>query len=189
MIDCLGRDMLILLLAVGVAACNEGTESLPAPAEIRSDAVAEFCGMSLTEHVGPKAQIFLQGEANPHWFASVHDAFAYTMLLEEPKDVAAIYVNDMSRVKNWDRPEAGTWVEAREAVFVIESRRRGGMDEGEAVPFSDRAAAAAFASQFGGRLVSFAKMPKSYILADSPAGSPEQDAGRDRPARQRESSP
>ncbi len=163
------RCLLIALTAIGLAACGKGAASVPPPAEITSEAVAEFCGMSLGEHAGPKAQIFLQGEAKPHWFASVHDAFAYTMLLERPNVVAAIYVNDMGRAKNWDQPEAGSWVEARKAVFVIESRRRGGMDEDEAIPFSDRAAAAAFSSRYGGRLVSFDDMPRSYILPETPA--------------------
>ena len=178
MIGGLRHGMVVLLLAAAVAACREDAASIPAPAEIGSDAVAEFCGMSLTEHAGPKAQIFLRGQPSPHWFASVHDAFAYTMLLEQPKDIAAIYVSDMGRVKNWDRPEAGTWVEARQAVFVIESARRGGMDDNEAVPFADRAAAAAFAGLHGGRMVGFAEMPKSYILSESRADTP--DAGRDR---------
>ena len=185
----LGRYMFIVLLAIEVAACNERTASIPAPAEISSDAVAEFCGMSVGEHAGPKAQIFLQGETSPHWFASVRDGFAYTMLPEEPKDLVAIYVNDMGRAKNWDRPEVGTWVEARKAVFVIESRRRSGMNENEAVPFSDQAAAAIFISQYGGRLVSFAEMPKSYILSDGQGGYPKQDAGSDRVAHQPETSP
>jgi copper chaperone NosL len=184
-----GRCLLVALMTIELTACNGDSASVPLPAEITSDAVAEFCGMSLTEHAGPKAQIFLQGELSPHWFASVHDAFAYTMLLEEQKNIAAIYVNDMGKAKNWDQPEAGSWVEARTAVFVIESRRRGGMDENEAVPFSDRAAAAAFSSRYGGRLVSFADMPRSYILPGTDAGSSKRDTGGNRVADQSESSP
>jgi copper chaperone NosL len=177
------------LLAIALAACNDGTASVPSPVEITNDAVAEFCGMSLAEHAGPKAQIFLRGETNPHWFASVHDAFAYMMLRERPNEVVAIYVNDMGKAKNWDRPEAGSWVEARKAVFVIESRQRGGMDENEAVPFSVRAAAAAFSSQFGGSLVSFADMPRSYILQESRAESADRDAEGSRVADKRRGGP
>jgi len=183
------RCLLVWLMAIELAACSGGTAGAPAPAEITSDAVAEFCGMLLTEHAGPKAQIFLQGESNPHWFASVHDAFAYTMLLEQPGQITAMYVTDMAKAKNWDQPEAGTWVEAHKAVFVIASRRQGGMDEDEAVPFSERPAAAAFAGQYGGRLVSFADMPRSYILPGADAGSSERDAGRNRLADRRGNSP
>ncbi len=165
-----------LLLCLG--ACGLDGASVPAPQEITDAAVAEFCGMSLDEHPGPKAQIFLAGAPSPHWFASVHDAFAYTMLQDEPKDIAAIYVNDMGRVKHWDHPEPGTWIDARKAVFVINSRRRGGMDENEAVPFSDHAAADAFIAQYGGRAVEFAAMPRSYILADGNAAPARADASR-----------
>jgi copper chaperone NosL len=182
------RCLLVMLMTIALTACGKGTASIPAPAEITSEAVAEFCGMSLAEHPGPKAQIFLRGEARPHWFASVHDAFAYMMLLEQPGQVAAVYVSDMGKTKNWEQPEAGSWVEARKAVFVIESQRRGGMDENEAVPFSDRAAAVAFSSLYGGRLTSFADMPRSYILPGTGAGSRERDTGRNRLADTRKSS-
>jgi copper chaperone NosL len=172
------RDfLLIAFMVIALAACSRGNASIPSPAEVTSDSVAEFCGMSLNEHAGPKAQIFLQGEANPHWFASVHNAFAYTMLREQPHEIAAFYVNDMGKAKNWDRPEAGTWIEAHKAVFVIESRRRGGMDESEAVPFSDRVAAAAFSREYGGRLIGFTNMPKSYILPEIYLGSAEGNSG------------
>lgn len=75
----------------------------------------------------------------------------------------------MAKAKSWDRPEPGTWVDARKAVYVIESRRRGGMGEAEAVPFSDGAAAQRFIDQYGGRLVSFEDMPRDYILASGDA--------------------
>ncbi len=165
-------------LLLWVAGCGRDDAGIPAPQEITDAAVAEFCGMSLDEHPGPKAQIFLTGAASPHWFASVHDAFAYTMLQDEPKEIAAIYVSDMGRVKHWDHPEPGTWIDARKAVFVIGSRRRGGMDENEAVPFADRAAADAFIAQYGGSAVGFAAMPRSYVLTD---GSPAKQAA-ERPA-------
>lgn len=186
MIPRLASYALIALASIPICACRDEAARMPPPAEIGRDAVAEFCGMSLTEHPGPKAQIFLQSGGKPRWFASVHDAFAYTMLLEEPKDVAAIYVNDMGVVKNWDRPEPGTWIDARKAIFVIEGRRRGGMDENEAVPFSDPRAAAAFAGEYGGKVVNFAEVPSSYILTGSNAGSPEPGASGDRPAQKRE---
>ncbi len=158
------------------AACSREDASMPAPQEITDAAVAEFCGMSLDEHPGPKAQIFLAGATSPHWFASVHDGFAYTMLQDEPRDIAVMYVTDMGRVTHWDHPEPGTWIDARKAFFVIGSRRRGGMDENEAVPFADRGTADAFIAQYGGSVVRVAAMPRSYILVDSGSASVKQDA-------------
>jgi copper chaperone NosL len=189
MIACPQRCLLVALMTAALCGCGEDTASVPAPDDVTSDAVAEFCGKSLTEHSGPKAQIFLRGEARPHWFASVHDAFAYTMLLEQPGQVAAIYVNDMGKTKNWEHPDAGDWIEARKAVFVIESRRRGGMDQNEAVPFSEEAAATAFAGRYGGRLVRFADMPRPYILPGIGSGPGEDDSGHNRIADRHEASP
>ncbi|MGA7071993.1 nitrous oxide reductase accessory protein NosL, partial [Bradyrhizobium sp.] len=140
----------------------------PRPREVTDASVAQFCGMTLTEHAGPKGQIFVRGLPNPYWFATVRDAFGFTMLQETPKAISAMYVSDMARAKNWDQPEPGMWVEAHQAYFVIGSRRRSGMDSDEAIPFSDAAAARAFADANGGRVVRFADMPRDYILATTP---------------------
>jgi copper chaperone NosL len=165
------REVLLGLLSL--AACNRGynAAAAPRPREVTDASVAQFCGMALTEHAGPKGQIFIRGLPDPYWFSSVRDAFAFTMLQETPKAISAFYVSDMARAKNWDQPEPGMWVEAREAYFVIGSRRRGGMGADEAIPFSVAAAARGFADANGGRVVRFAEMPKDYVLATS-SGDP-----------------
>jgi len=154
--------MLVLLLA----GCHDDSRSaqLPSPQAITSSAVAQFCGMNLTEHEGPKGQIFLRGDSKPIWFASVRDAVAYAMLPEMPKNIAVIYVTDMARTTEWDHPLNGPWVNASKAVFIIGSKRRGGMGAAEAVPFSDPAVAQNFVKTYGGRIVDFAHIPQSYVL-------------------------
>jgi len=166
-----GRQALVGLLLL--AACNRGdsTADAPRPREVNDASVAQFCGMALTEHSGPKSQIFVRGLRDPYWFSSVRDAFAFTMLQETPKAIAAFYVNDMAQAKNWNQPEPGTWVEARNAYFVIGSRRRGGMGADEAIPFGAAAAAQAFANANGGRVVRFAEVPKDYVLTTA-SGDP-----------------
>jgi copper chaperone NosL len=158
------REFLLALMAL--TACNRGgaDPDPPGPREVTDASTAQFCGMALTEHAGPKAQIFVQGLPDPYWFATVRDAFAFAILPEMPKAISAIYVSDMARAKNWDQPEPGLWVEAHQAYFVIGSRRRSGMGTDEAIPFSLDAAARAFADANGGRVVRFADMPHDYIL-------------------------
>ncbi len=153
-----------------LAACKPGDPAAdaPRPRDVTDASAAQFCGMTLTEHAGPKGQIFVQGLPDPYWFATVRDAFGFTMLQETPKAISAIYVSDMARAKNWDQPEPGMWVEAHQAYFVIGSRRRSGMDTDEAIPFSDVAAARAFADANGGRIVGFSEMPRDYILTTTP---------------------
>jgi copper chaperone NosL len=156
-----------------LAACNraDNASNAPPPREVTDASVAEFCGMNLTEHSGPKAQIYVRDLPKPYWFASVRDAFAFTMLQETPKAIAAIYVSDMAKARNWDQPESGAWVEAHKASFVIGSSKRSGMNREEAIPFGDPSAALAFAAANGGRVVGFDDMPKGYILA-STSGDP-----------------
>lgn len=159
------RALAAALLLLLTACHDDGRKAeVPGPQAITSSAVAEFCGMNLTEHTGPKGQIFLRGDSKPLWFASVRDAVAYTMLPEMPKNIAVIYVTDMARTTEWNHPLNGPWVNARKAVFVIGSKRKGGMGAAEAVPFSDPAAAEKFVKAYGGSIVNFAHIPQSYVL-------------------------
>ena len=93
--------------------------------------------MALTEHPGPKGQLFLRGQDKPLWFASVRDTFAFTMLPEMPKNIAAIYVNDMGRVRNW-ASRIRDVVKGPQRGVRHRSRQRTGMGTDEAVPFGDR---------------------------------------------------
>ena len=94
-------------------------------------------------------------------------SIAFTLLPEEPKDIAAIYVTDMAVAKNWDHPERGTWVDARRAWYVIGSTKKGGMGGDEAVPFGQELAARQFAETNGGQVVAFDAVPEDYILGDT----------------------
>jgi copper chaperone NosL len=159
---------LLFSAGLSLAACKEeeAKGNLPPAQEVSASTEGQFCGMLLTEHPGPKGQIFVRDKPQPFWFATVRDTFAFTMLPEMPKNLVAIYVNDMGRARNWDQPEPGTWVNARNAYYVIGSRRRSGMGGDEAVPFAEAEAAQRFAAENGGRVVRFTDMPHDYILAD-----------------------
>src|SRR5690606_25844395 len=92
------------------------------------------------------------------------DAVAFTMLPDEPKTVAAIYVSDMAAAPSWAEPGAENWIDAREAFYVIGSTVRGGMGAQETVPFSAEQAAQDFAARHGGAVVRFADIPVDYVL-------------------------
>lgn len=158
-------------LAAGLAAITlmsgceepEGIE-IPVALEVSDEAIGHYCGMLLVNHEGPKGQIHVEGREAPYWFSSVRDAIAFTKLPEEPKNISAIYVHDMGTATNWAHPEPGTWIDGREALYVIGSSRRGGMGSPEAVPFGDRAAAENFVMAYGGEIVAFGDIPDSYVL-------------------------
>jgi copper chaperone NosL len=76
---------------------------------------------------------------------------------------------------DWDHPS--TWIPAKKATYVIESDARGGMGQPEAVPFSDRDAAAAFALKHSGRLVAWDDIPEDYVIGGDAGSAPSMPAG------------
>jgi copper chaperone NosL len=160
------------LAAIAVAGCKEErAEAPPPPQQLTAAATGRYCGMTVLEHSGPKAQIILASQAEPVWFSSARDAFSFTMLPEEPKDVRAVYVSDMAKAPSWDKPGESNWVDAKKAFFVIGSKVKGGMGADETVPFSEKAAAEQFAAANGGKVVAFADVPRDYVLGTGDATS------------------
>lgn len=159
----------IIFGIVGLAGCNEEVaQAPPPPHELTPAAIGHYCGMNVLEHAGPKGQIILASRTDPIWFSSARDAIAFTMLPEEPKDIRAIYVSDIAKAPSWEDPGANNWVDARQALFVIASRVKGGMGTPETVPFSSRAAADKFAGENGGQVVTFDDVPRDYVLSSEP---------------------
>lgn len=176
--------LLVVLLSGVLVGCDGTAADLPQPIEPTAESVSHFCGMLLAEHDGPKGQIFIKGRAQPIWFSSVSETIAFTLLPEEPAGVAAIYVNDMGRTDDQDRPRPGAWVEARQAWYVLGSDERGRAGMGdmqrEPMPFADRDDARRFQAAHGGRLLRFSEIPEDAILGnggDAGGGSNREAAG------------
>lgn len=157
------RLLLTFLIALLTACGNPVEESPPAALEPPGDARGFYCGMTLAEHPGPKGQIHVAGESKPLWFSSVHDALAYLQLEGSTRRIRSFYVHDMGQA-TWQKPESGTWIDARQGWFVMGSRRFGGMGGSEVVPFSDPTQAEAFARQYGGTVMDFAKIRKEEMF-------------------------
>lgn len=156
-----------------VACSDEGSAIIPSPQDISSDAIGYYCGMIVINHNGPKAQIHLKGKAAPLWFVSVRDAIAFTLLPEEPKNIAAIYVTDMS-VADWQHPETDmeNWIDATQAFYVLESRKSGGMGNAEAVPFLEKQQAEQFVKLNKGKVFTLPEIPEHFILGNQEVHSP-----------------
>lgn len=163
--------LLAAALLLPLAACKqERADSAPPPPQaIGADAVGRYCGMNLQDHPGPKGQILVKGEGRPIWLSSVRDTFAFTMLPEEPKEIRAIYVTDLGRTPDPQRPDLSAWVEARTAWYVVGSGQRGGMGASEPLPFAEEAAARAFAASQGGTVKRFAEVGEDEILTPQTA--------------------
>ena len=153
-----------------LAACSQQEEAaMPDAFALNEEAIGRYCGMNVLEHDGPKGQIILTRINEPIWFSSASDAVAFTMMPDEPKNIAAIYVSDMGAAPSWEQPGAQNWIDARTAYFVLGSKRRGGMGTSETVPFFSEAAAQAFVKEHGGEVMRFADIPVDYVLGGAEA--------------------
>ncbi len=166
------RLALVLLLLAG---CGEEETALPEPVRLTAEAIGHYCMMTVLDHDGPKAQIHLEGFAEPIFFAQVRDALAYAKGPERSADLLAIYVSDMGAAPSWAAPGPDNWILARHASFVVGGDVRGGMGAPEIVPFSSTEAASRFADRHGGEVLAFADIPDAAVLApveiDLAAGS------------------
>mgnify|MGYP000091146525 CR=1 FL=1 len=154
----------LFLLVLLIAACEKNQPvEMPAAQTLSREANGYYCLMTVINHNGPKGQIILTDKQQALWFTSVRDTIAFTLSPEEPKNIAAIYVNDMTDA-NWDNPGVDNWIDARMAWYVLGSKRSGGMGAAEAVPFSTKEQPEAFSTQQGGPVYAFPSIPPEYIL-------------------------
>lgn len=158
---------LLALMCLALTACSDEQQAA-APREPGPGATGYYCRMTLAEHTGPKGQILPKGWKEPLWFSSVRDALTYVEQdLVSDREMAGFWVNDMAQ-GTWEAPAPGSWIEARQATFVIGSTRMSAMGGSEAVPFKERTAAAAFAKTHGGHLADYLSARREVAEAPAP---------------------
>lgn len=170
------RSVLLVAGLLLLAACKEEVVQSTTPQDMTPETLGHYCQMNLLEHPGPKAQVFLEGNAAPLFFSQVRDAIAYMRGPEQVAPILAVYVNDMGKAgATWDRPGDGNWITADKAFYVLGSARAGGMGAPEAVPFSSRERAEDFVRAEGGRVLTLADITDDMVLAPVDAGADQGD--------------
>lgn len=168
-----------LLLVAALAGCRDETVARPDPVALTDEATGHFCQMNLSEHPGPKAQVFLRDMPHPLFFSQVRDAVAFKLLPEQDGIIAAIYVSDMSK-GTWDQPGATNWIAAEDAFYVTGSTQSGGMGTPELIPFSTEIDARTFAASHQGTVARLGDIPAETVLApDGPAATTTDQEDRD----------
>lgn len=165
--NCRLRLCVPLLTGVLLAACADPSpESHAGPAEFTASTACVLDGMVLAEHPGPKAQIQYEASSEPDFFCDTVEMFHLYLQPEQLRAVRAIYVQDMGRA-DWDAPR-GAWIEAGSAFYVLGGKRRGSMGPTIA-SFASKDAAAAFAGEYGGRVVAFEDVKPEMVVLDGGA--------------------
>ncbi len=157
--------LIVLLAAVALIGCRGEDDKIPDAVAMTSDALGHYCQMNLMEHVGPKAQVHLEGMPAPLFFSQVRDAIAYQRMPEQSHSISAIYVSDMSVAPDWKTPGINNWMSAEKAIYVVGSKLTGGMGAQELVPFSEKTSAEKFAAANGGEIRSLSDIPDELVLA------------------------
>lgn len=152
-----------------ISACdNSSSGKTYTPHTLTRDDIGYYCNMIVEDHAGPKGQIILSHSEKAIWFTSIRDAISFSILPDEPKNIASFFVTAMDKAE-WEHPEKNinNWIEAKSAWYVINSKQRGGMGQMEAIPFRQQQSANNFIEIHGGEIVSFSDIPRDYVLGNT----------------------
>lgn len=153
-----------LALIAALAACSEAAQKIAAQ-EPTNDTACALDGMILKDYAGPKAQMHYT-EGQPDFFCDLTELFGQVLVPEHKRAVAAIYVQDMGKTE-WEHPQ-GNWIDAKTAVYVVGSKKRGSMGPTFG-SFSNVQDAEVFAQKEGGKVFRFEQITADMVSMNSTA--------------------
>jgi copper chaperone NosL len=143
-------SLAMLLFIVACSKSNEPTDIKPIKLD-RSISCA-VCGMIPVDFPGAKGQIhYSSGKVDS--FCSTLDMFTFYLQPDRPKNISAVFVNDMGKADDWYHPE-GHWINGIEAHYVLGGDIMGPMGEA-LVPFSELSDARSYVEDHGGKVARF----------------------------------
>lgn len=155
------RPLLMLAVVLALAGCK-AADQVAEPLEISSSTPCSLDGMVLADYPGPKAQIhYAQGE--PDFFCDTVEMFSIYLRPEQKRGITGVFVQDMGKA-DWMTPK-GNWIDARNAFYVVGSRREGSMGPTIA-SFSSDLDAQKFAAEYGGKVLPFDKVTPDMVVLD-----------------------
>lgn len=154
----LKRSALALAAAVLTAACGQAGRPIAAQEPDAATACA-LDGMVLQDFPGSKAQIQYT-EGAPDYYCDLMELFAVLLQPETRRQMAGIYVQDMGKAA-WDQPR-GNWIPARQALYVVGSKKQGSMGPTFGA-FTNATEAAAFARKEGGKVLLFEQITAAML--------------------------
>lgn len=145
------------LLSLLVACNNAGPPAVAQ--EPGADTACVLDGMLLKEFPGPKAQIHY-AEGKPDFYCDLMEMFSALLAPEQKRPAAATFVQDMGKT-DWDHP-AANWIDAKTAIYVAGSKKRGSMGPTFGA-FSSIEAAQQFVQKEGGKVLRFEQVTLDMV--------------------------
>jgi len=149
----------VIILSVSITACSDKDEQqkiIHQAVAMESSDECHLCGMLITHFDGPKGEIFRKEQGETVFkFCSTRDMFSYYLDPENKRNVSQMLVHDMSKMP-WGSNSINDkyFIDAKSAWYVVNSEKTGAMGKTLA-SFSLSNDAQAFATEFGGKVLSF----------------------------------
>jgi len=154
----LKRTVLALAALVLLAACSQGASNVVAQ-EPGADTACALDGMVLKDFPGSKAQVqYVEGK--PDYYCDLMELFSVMLAPESKRQVAGVFVQDMGKA-DWDKP-VGHWIAAKDALYVVGSKKQGSMGPTFGA-FSNAQDAAAFVQKQGGKVLPYNQITAAML--------------------------
>jgi copper chaperone NosL len=141
-----------------LAACGQAVLTATAQ-EPSAETACALDGMVLKDFPGSKAQVqFVEGK--PDYYCDLMELFAVLLAPENKRQVAGVFVQDIGKT-DWAKPE-GHWIPAKEALYVVGSKKQGSMGPTFGA-FSNAQDAAAFVQKEGGKVLPFNQITAAML--------------------------
>ncbi|MCG6552900.1 MAG: nitrous oxide reductase accessory protein NosL [Candidatus Magnetominusculus sp. LBB02] len=136
----------MLILAFNGCSPDKGGPALPV--ELTRKHACAVCGMILVDFPGAKGQV-LYTDGKYDVFCGTTDMFTFLFQPDSPKNIAAIFTNDMGDA-NWKT----RWIDAKKAYYVYDTKKSGAMAD-PFQPFQQEEKARNFTALYGGEVLRF----------------------------------
>lgn len=155
--------LVFIVVLITTSGCSDDKNSgvIGTAKEITRGAVCLIDGMILADHPGPKGQvIFKDGEH--HYFCDTKGLISTLFDPNYKMKIQQAFVQDFGQ-REWGSYNDG-WIDVKDAFLVLDSKKFGAMGP-TVVPFSQRADADGFASEFGGSVLAFSELTEEKMEA------------------------
>ena len=148
----------LMLAVVALTACHKPAATV-APQEITASTACSLDGMTLADFPGPKGQIHY-ATGSPDFFCDTIEMFSIYLQPEQKKRITGIFTQDMGKTE-WEKPQAN-WIDARQAFYVLGSKKTGSIGPTLAA-FASQKDAESFVKSFGGKVLRFEQITSDMV--------------------------